>query len=35
MGGTCLNAAPGIHAALLEILRPIDGGAIRTGRGLR
>jgi myo-inositol-1(or 4)-monophosphatase len=26
MGGTCLNCAPGLHAALLEILRPIDGG---------
>jgi myo-inositol-1(or 4)-monophosphatase len=33
MGGTCLNAAPGIHAALLEVLRPIDGGAVRWSEG--
>ncbi|MBL8555436.1 MAG: inositol monophosphatase [Phenylobacterium sp.] len=25
MGGNVLNSAPGIHAALLEVLRPIDG----------
>jgi myo-inositol-1(or 4)-monophosphatase len=24
MGGTCLNAAPGIHDALVELIRPID-----------
>ena len=24
MGGTCLNATAGIHAALLEVLRPVD-----------
>jgi len=24
MGGSCLNATPGIHAALLEVLQPID-----------
>jgi myo-inositol-1(or 4)-monophosphatase len=24
MGGTCLNATPGIHAALVEVLRPMD-----------
>lgn len=30
MGGTCLNAAPGIHAALLEVLQPIDEGPLRA-----
>ena len=24
MGGTCLNCTPGLHAPLLEVLRPID-----------
>jgi myo-inositol-1(or 4)-monophosphatase len=24
MGGTCLNSTPGIHTALLEVMRPVD-----------
>lgn len=26
-GGACLNSAPGLHTALLEVLKPIDAGA--------